>query len=577
MSKQISKSPEMLLKEKQIEELHKKLKKTRSTLKSLKTRLGNTQQNITDIQMKVSSQYFRMMEDVENLKEEIVGLLKKLLKLKNLASEEKKQLKNMMKDMAEPSFGEEYDEYRAQKEKKESNDFNFDDAQRAKMRDMFAEFRVKPDEEEQRNIRKIFIKLSTNFHPDKANNDEERELFHGLQQQINEAYQAGDIEKLLELDRVNLETDVLDFQSKAVTVDMLQQEIDRLNRELGYLQNQIDRTSQELKLLRKSDLGKILSDLKKAKKEGAGMDDMIEHMNEGIEHFTEIRDALFEAEKEKDLSVFYKLMASKMDESDFEEAGFDIDDLIEMMGGMEGGEETFFDMFGGMDVDFDREEVRNPKFEIGSSVRIKNSVKSKYAKKVDMKNWEGRVLNVYAEDGEEIYEIYFDSVTMNQNMPLSYIEKMIDWEKDFSEHEFALSDLAKSTPRDKEEEASFAYRKKLNQFQWQHLGKEQEQMMQEILDQYTEDGEPENWENYFRKNIPFPVELTSKGIYYFKEGDKVTAAKLGEWRDYGHTVLIQQGKKLEHYPLFDLTAKGEVGKILDLYFEWIREDLSSPF
>ena len=166
MSKEISKSPEMLQKEAQIAELTKLIKKKRTTLKSLKTRLKNTKQNISDIQRTMSSAYMRMMDRMMALKDDIAATLQKLSKLKGLSKEEKKEIDLFAKDIDE--VGQEdgniadYEEY---KRKMEEGDFDFDEHQRAKMHDIFQEFQVKPNEKEQRNIRKVFIKLSVQFHP----------------------------------------------------------------------------------------------------------------------------------------------------------------------------------------------------------------------------------------------------------------------------------------------------------------------------------------------------------------------------------------------------------------------------
>ncbi|NJN34373.1 MAG: J domain-containing protein [Saprospiraceae bacterium] len=64
---------------------------------------------------------------------------------------------------------------------------------------MFDEFTVKPDAEEQQNLRKIFISLASDFHPDKAENEQQAKFFHDIMQQINAAYQRGDIDELLDL------------------------------------------------------------------------------------------------------------------------------------------------------------------------------------------------------------------------------------------------------------------------------------------------------------------------------------------------------------------------------------------
>ncbi len=65
----------------------------------------------------------------------------------------------------------------------------------------FDSFQQKPDKEEQKEIRKIFVRLAARFHPDKAQSEKEAENLHELMQQINQAYQRGDIAELLQLEK----------------------------------------------------------------------------------------------------------------------------------------------------------------------------------------------------------------------------------------------------------------------------------------------------------------------------------------------------------------------------------------
>jgi hypothetical protein len=562
MSKEISKSPEMVQKEATINELHKQLIKTRRTLKGLKTRLANTQQEISDVQLKVSSQYFRMMEDMDDVRQEIIGLLNKLIKLKSLMPEERKQMKIMKEEMGESEMGEEYEKYKEHKVKLENGDFDFDENQRAKMRDLFAEFRVKPNEEEQRNIRKVFIKLSTHFHPDKAKNEKEAELFHRLMQEINEAYQQGDVDKLLEIEQLNLETEMLDYQSKAITVDVLQQEIVRLNRDLNYLQNQIERTSAEIKDLRKSDLGKMLTSLNKAKKEGDGMDEMLDEMQDSLTHLTKIRDGLAQAEKDGNLSGFYQQMMSQMPGNPFEEMGMDEDDIGDFLSQMGGFEEEDYN-----------EPIKRPKFKIGSSVQVNKNVNAEFDSNINMKNWEGRVIDAYRNEEGDIYEVEFDSITM-QNMPEDYIEELISCNRDFSEHEFSPDVLMKSKSRDTQNETNAAYRQNYHQHKWDFLGEEDKDLMYKIMTQMPKESDEENWKLYFQSKLAFPFGAEIRGHFHIPKNTKVQVLQQYGWDEFGGMlVMIKNDEFVTEYPLFDLDAKGSNGEILDIYYQWAEDML----
>ena len=160
MSHQISKSPEILAKEAVIKKLQAQLKKKKTRLKGLKTRLQNTKEAITKIQREGSGKMFSKVAEMEKVRVELVELVKKLLKLKSINKEDKHLLKDMQETFeSEELFGEGFQEMKEQMEEMEemksgNYDFNFDENQRAKMQDLFEQFAVKPDEQEQKNIRR---------------------------------------------------------------------------------------------------------------------------------------------------------------------------------------------------------------------------------------------------------------------------------------------------------------------------------------------------------------------------------------------------------------------------------------
>ena len=268
MEKNIAKSLEMLAREAKIKELQTGLKKRKSVLKSLKTRLKNTKTEIEDVQRNVQNIMFSKMSKMEGLRVKIGELALKMKENKHFSKADKKALDEMAKEfLGENIFGDQFDEIREAQRKAEEGDFDFDENFRAKMNDVFQEFQVAPEEKEQRNIRKVFIKLSRKFHPDLAENDTQAKEFHSIMQQINEAYKANDIHTLLEMEQLYL-MEEFDFAASSITIDVLQQEIDRLQRDVDFINGQVDRTSLEIKQLRKSNMGSMLTGLKKADREG---------------------------------------------------------------------------------------------------------------------------------------------------------------------------------------------------------------------------------------------------------------------------------------------------------------------
>lgn len=579
MSHQITKHPDLVKKENQVKDLQKQLKKKKSTLKSLKTRLQNMQRDIEEISRKVQSQMMGHMEKLDELRQEIAELARKLKKSKGISKDDKAALEGMAEDLSgDDLFGEGYESYKEHKERLETGDFDFDEEQRAKMRDMFQQFQVKPPEEEQRSIRKVFLKLSQKFHPDRAKNKKEEAQFHEMMQDINQAYQQNDIHTLLEMERLYL-TEELDFSSQSITIDVLDQAINRLEKELKFLNNQISRTSSEIKNIRKSDMGNMLTVVNKAEKEGEGFEAMNEHNEQAITVLTQLRDGLkhsieIDAVSPKLMEMMMGQMMGGIDDD------IDLEDIMSLMNMMGGDDDDDFGFPGFYDDEY--EEIENPKFPIGSSVRIKANKGHELHRKTKMKGWEGRVAQAYYDEKERpTYQVNFDSVTIHQ-MPNILIEASIDDMEAFDEQEFLEKELEASSPRDKETDAYGAYRKRFHHLNWSFLPKKQGERIQNILLQQPNASDEDNWTAYLNKQLTFPFEATTRGLYSMygiPKGNVCKVFKIDLFQeDSGHIMLIQpkgSKQKLQH-PLTDLApvkASKKVNEICDDYLTWAEDAL----
>lgn len=552
MSKEISKSPEMLQKEARIKELHQQIKKARTTLKKLQTRLKNTKQEITDIQRTVYSNVSRAMEKMEALKAEIIALLKACKKFKGIEESDKEQLDLLMNDIEEITEGAEFDAFQKNKERMANPEF--EEEQRAKMNDIFQQFQIKPPAEEQKNIRKVFINLSTNFHPDKGRNEQERKDYHSLMQQINEAYQAGDIDKLLELEKIYLSDKAVDFTGKAVTVDMLTQEIDRLLRDLSFIKNQVKRISLEVKGLRKSDLGNMLTEINRAEKHGMGIGAMTEDMDDQIERLTELQEVLQKCVEKGNMDPMKEMAI--LDPMDFLD-DLDIDDEDAMM------TELFGDLFGEAP-----QPVKNPKIPIGTSVQLKKNIPYLHALGLDLKGWQGRISNVYKTGKKVIYEVQLDSITL-RSIPKKIVNGIIKDDIEFDTIAAEFSDLKKVPPRDTAEEALSTYRTMSHSKRWKYLKKKDHALMQEILLKFPEKSDRYNWEFWLKKNLKFPFTGESRGYFNYLPGEKMKIDGFYDWHeDGGLLVWVNESDELRDHPLLDIQTNNKSKGILDLYHEW---------
>lgn len=575
MSKNIAKSPEMVQKEQEIKFLVSEIKKARTTLKRLTTRLDNSKEDFTSFQIKVQSELLSKMEKVTAVIQEIVEYAKKLSSAKFLSPLDKIALKEMISMFSgESVFGKEFDDFQEKKKKKESGDFDFDfeENARAKAKDIFKEFTVAPPKEEQRKIREVFIGLSSKFHPDKAKNDKEREDFHVLMQQINTAYSNNDIDQLLEMERLYVHSEAIDFSGKAVTIDVLTQETTRLKRELDFILNQVERIKEETKKFRASDIGKTLTSKNKAEREGEGIDAEVAQIESMLQDMTIMRNALKESFDKQELSAsFYKIIngiGGEPEEEDFDLFGSFLD---------EDDDDSDFILKKMFSTSYEK-PIKNPKFKVGQTVEVAKNIIHECSPSTNMKGWVGRVLEAISEEGEEVYYIHFDQKTI-EGMTDQYIKDCIEEIEEFSSYGFAKEELVKNTSKRKfsQRDLDTLVNKRYNDNAWLHFPANIRKIIIAALTLDSQRSEGENWLHYLDANIPFPFDAKIRGLLRgYKKGEAWKVLKPeGENFDVGMIITgVTKKYEIENHPLVNLVMVNGTAKqrlILEAYSTWAQE------
>ena len=577
MSQGIAKSPEMIAKEAEIKALVIKIKKTRTTLKSLKTRLSNSQQDFVAFQTRMQTEMMSRMEKVQKTINEIVTYAKKLKKASFLSKADKIGLREIVDMLGGKSmFGEGFEDYQEQKRKAENGEFDFDENARAKARDMFKKFNVEPPKEEQRKIRQVFISLSSKFHPDKARNDKDRADFHVLMQEINTAYQNHDIDKLLEIEREYVHSEAIDLTGKAVTVDVLTEEINRLKRELEFLEGQVERTSGEIKNFRKSDLGKALTTKNKLEKEGEGFDKEIVQLDKMAKQMNALHEALKDSWENQDLSPkFYEALTSRIKSNPFDD--FDFSDIFEEENETEADINSTLSKLFDTDDSEDLEPIKNPRFKKGNTVKVTSNTRPDFYPKTNLKGFSGRIMDSYLNEGEECYVIEYDYVSL-EKISTEYIDAAIEAGHTFDEYTFGRNDL-KNAKLVFDEEKVEALRYKLTlQNTYSEEEPEIRKVMIDALTQNYEADDAENWLIYLENKLRLPIHTKSRGLLDgMQKGTKVQVIKpIAAHPDLGLIFLCLAGKQQEEmpHPLMDLAISKKADKklevILDAYSIWAK-------
>jgi hypothetical protein len=152
-----------------------------------------------------------------------------------------------------------------------------------------SEFESEPPRktEESRKIRRTFLRLAENFHPDKVTDHETRTHHTEIMKEINRAYRENDLARLLEIERKHLEAESIDRENRSD----IERRCQMLEEQNQILKSQYETLKKELRSLKNTPEGALLSDYKKAKREKI---DLVERLSEEIalenEAIAELRD-----------------------------------------------------------------------------------------------------------------------------------------------------------------------------------------------------------------------------------------------------------------------------------------------
>jgi hypothetical protein len=120
------------------------------------------------------------------------------------------------------------------------------------------------DRDELKKIRQIFLRLADVFHPDKVGDDKDREYHTEVMKEINQAYQAGDLAKLLAIEKQHQMGEIIDRDSE----DDLTRRCARIEQENEFLNSQFANLKQEIRATKSTPEGSIVAEYKKLTKSG---------------------------------------------------------------------------------------------------------------------------------------------------------------------------------------------------------------------------------------------------------------------------------------------------------------------
>ncbi len=123
---------------------------------------------------------------------------------------------------------------------------------------------AKPDRDELKKIRQLFLRLADVFHPDKAGADADHEYHAEVMKEINHAYQNGDLAKLLAIEQQHKIGELIDREN----ANDLERRCARIEQENDFLSSQYDSLKQELRSVKSSPEGALVTEHRQLTKAG---------------------------------------------------------------------------------------------------------------------------------------------------------------------------------------------------------------------------------------------------------------------------------------------------------------------
>lgn len=158
------------------------------------------------------------------------------------------------------------------------------------------DFPVDKKSDAARKIRQTFLSLAEIFHPDKVKDSETQKHHTEIMKEINKAYQEGDLARLLEIEQQYQVGNYINMNS----ADDLTRQCMRIEQQNQILKNQYETLKQELREMKHTPEGAMVSDCRKAAKVGIDpIGSMAEQVESEIETIAAIRDFVKNFREEK--------------------------------------------------------------------------------------------------------------------------------------------------------------------------------------------------------------------------------------------------------------------------------------
>jgi hypothetical protein len=244
--------------------LEKENQKLLKQIEKNRTELSNLTSGIRELSIQIAQRSAPMIEKFKELDRQIHELFNEILNGRKLGKQSRKSIESVYYHLQMDGLI----SFKAQPEV----DFESDDSdqepdwdyQEQRSQPEFEKGFGKPDREDLKKIRQLFLRLAEIFHPDKVTDEADKEYNTEVMKEINQAYQSGDLAKLLAIEKQQELGEIINRHS----ADDLTRQCARVEAENEFLKSQSESLKQELRMTKNTEQGAMALQYKKTTKSG---------------------------------------------------------------------------------------------------------------------------------------------------------------------------------------------------------------------------------------------------------------------------------------------------------------------
>lgn len=243
--------------------LEKENEKLLKQIESSRTKLNNLNESINDVGIAIAQRIAPLRQKILELDRQIHDVFKEIFAGRKLGKKSRKDIESVYYHL-------QADGLLSPQKLPSSADVKIDDSEEEpEWRDDegqsgFMEDIAKPDRDDLKKIRHLFLRLADRFHPDKVTDEVEKAFRTEVMKEINLAYQNGDLARLLEIEKQQDLEALIDRDSS----DDLTRHCAKVESENSFLKKQLETLKRQLKLTKKTQQGEMTAVFKRITKYG---------------------------------------------------------------------------------------------------------------------------------------------------------------------------------------------------------------------------------------------------------------------------------------------------------------------